>query len=110
VQEGGGHIRARCLKPDSCCYFCYLPTYLCSSLKKEGARCCNSKIMQVFFAMCIVYYKELNLEGVLKVQSFRRWNFWSLLKAFFTKMTLEDLNTQAIQGVAILRDVCSALA
>jgi hypothetical protein len=65
--------------------------------------------MQVFFAMCIVYYKELDLEGVLRVQSFRHWNFYSLLKVFFTKVTLEDLNTQAIQSVAILRNVCSAL-
>jgi hypothetical protein len=71
VREGRGYIQKSCLKPDSCCYFCYLPTYLCSSLKKEGSRCCNSKIMRVFFAMCIVYYKELDLEGVLRVQSFR---------------------------------------
>jgi hypothetical protein len=108
IQECRGHIQERYLKLDSCCYFCYLPTYLYSSLRTEGSRCCKSKIMRVFFAMCVVYYKELNLEDVLRVQSFRHWNWDSLLKVFFTKVTLEDLNTQAIQGIAILRDMCIA--
>src|SRR5271155_4823749 len=49
VRDGGKHIRESCLKQDSCCYFCYLPTYLCSHLKEEGSRCCNSKIMLIFF-------------------------------------------------------------
>ena len=71
VQESRRHIQEKCLKPDSCCYSCYFPTYLCSALRGEGSRCCNSSIILVFFTIYIVYYKELGLEEVLNVYSFK---------------------------------------
>ena len=110
AQESRRYIREHCLKPDSCCYSCYFPTYLCSALKGEGSRCCNSSVMWVFFTMCIVYYKELGLEEALNVHSFKHWNFYSLTRVFFNKVFLRDLDTQAIQGVALLRDLCKGLA
>jgi hypothetical protein len=79
-------------------------------LKKEGARCCNSNTVPLFFAICIVYYKELYLEDVFNVSSFTHWNFYSLTKVFFNKVFLKDLDTHATQGVAILRDLCKGLA
>jgi hypothetical protein len=70
VQGRRRYIQEKHLKQDSCCFFCFLLTYLCSALKKEGARCCNSNTVPLFFAICIVYYKELYLEDVFNVSSF----------------------------------------
>jgi hypothetical protein len=65
--------------------------------------------MLVFFAICVVYYKELSLEEVFQASSIRIWNFYSPLKVFFKKITLKDIDTQAIQGIAILKDLIDSL-
>jgi superfamily II DNA helicase RecQ len=96
-------IREQYLKEDSCCFYCYLPSYICSSLKKEGSRCCNIPLMFNLCIICLVYYKELDLEEDLKVKTFNRWNFYSLAKVFFSKVFIKKLDTQAILGIVILR-------
>ena len=96
-------IREQYLKEDSCCFYCYLPSYICSSLKKEGSRCCNIPLMFNLYIIYLVYYKELDLEEDLKVKTFNRWNFYSLAKVFFSKVFIKKLDTQAILGIVILR-------
>ena len=96
-------IQERYLSKDSCCFYCYLPSYICSSLKKEGSRCCNIPLIPNLFTICLVYYKELDLEEDLKVKTFNRWNFYSLAKVFFNKGFIKKLDTQAILGIVILR-------
>ena len=58
---------ASLLKEDSCCFRCFLPSFVCSTLKKQGAKCYNSFIVYIFFSACLSYYKELKLKAVLKV-------------------------------------------
>jgi len=101
---------ASLLKEDSCCFRCFLPSFVCSALKKQGAKCCNSSIVYIFFSACLSYYKELKLEAVLRVQSSKKFNFYSLSKEFFSKVYLQELNTQAIQGVAVLQALDSIRA
>jgi hypothetical protein len=92
------------LSKDSCCFNCYLPTIACSSLKEENSKCCSFSTMYFFAALCISYYKELDLERELKVKSFNyKFNYYSLLKVFFTPVFLKDLDTESVQGVELLR-------
>ena len=58
---------ASLLKEDSCCFRCFLPSFVCSTLKKQGAKCCNLFIVYIFFSACLSYYKELKLKAVLRV-------------------------------------------
>jgi hypothetical protein len=102
AQSKGTTIKS--LKKDSCCFNCYLPTITCSSLKKENSKCCSFLTMSFFAVLCMFYYKELNLEEELKVNSFNyKFNYYSLLKVFFNLVFLKDLNTEGIKGVELLQ-------
>jgi hypothetical protein len=98
------------LSKDSCCFFCYLPTITCSALKRENSKCCSFNLMFYFAALCIHYYRELNLEEELKVKSFGyKFNYYSLIKGFFKPIFLNDLDTQAIRGIELLQLVVSKI-
>ncbi len=89
------------LKEDSCCFRCFLPTLVCSALKKQGAKCCNSNIMFILFSICLNFYAKLKLDSMLK--NLDKVNFYSIAKEFFAKIYIKELNTQAIQGIALLQ-------
>src|SRR5258706_3572042 len=97
------NIRDQTKIQDSCCFTCYLPTLICSSLKEVGSnKCFNRKIVPRIF----ITFKLK--ESILKLDRFIRFKKplkdLEVLKIFFSKVFLEDLDTESILGIKVLRE------
>ena len=84
------------LQNDSCCFKCFFPTIICSSIKVNN-KCLNKKTLVRFFN--IIWLERIKLNTISKLNleaSISRTNFY---KQCFNKEFNRDFNTEVIQGV-----------
>lgn len=95
------------LKADSCCFSCFLPTTICSTIKREQRgvlTCYNLKLVTRVISLFWHKQEELGIKGRFAITSALK-HYDSFLPIFFTKVFLKDLNTEGVLGVKVLLEL-----
>ena len=86
---------------DTCCFTCFLPTIICSSLKQANSRCLDNLLISKFFCICLLFFDKLDLYNSFNLDFNYKVDFDSLQKIFFSKVYIKDINTEAILGIEV---------
>jgi hypothetical protein len=95
------------LKDDSCCFTCFLPTTICSTMKKVERRelvCFNPKLITRIISLFFHKQEEFRIKERFNITSSLP-NYKAFFPFFFTKVFLKDLNTEGILGVKVLLEI-----
>jgi hypothetical protein len=84
------------LKPDSCCFYCLLPTVICSAIK-VGNKCYNIKTINQILNLFWCERTKLNIFETIKLsQSTTKIEFFNKC---FNKIYLPAINTEILQKI-----------
>jgi len=95
------------LKDDSCCFTCFLPTTICSTMKREERGklvCFNLKLITRIISLFFHMQEDLKIKERFNIAS-SLTSYKALFPFFFTKVFLKDLNTEGILGVKVLLEI-----
>jgi hypothetical protein len=81
---------------NTCCFKCFLPTVICSSLKEsESSNCFNLDLVIGALDVFFIFREELNILVKYNLEDPRNSTL-KFTKAFFSKTFLKDINTEGL--------------
>jgi hypothetical protein len=81
---------------NTCCFKCFLPTVICSSLKEsESSNCFNLELVTGALDVFFIFREELDILVKYNLEDPRN-SALNFAKAFFRKMFLKDIDTEGL--------------
>ena len=81
---------------NTCCFKCFLPTVICSSLKEsKSSNCFNLELVTSALDVFFIFREELDILVKYNLEDPRN-SALNFAKVFFRKMFLKDINTEGL--------------